>query len=457
MKKHLFLALCIFSTLGFAVSMNFSGNFRTEGLSYSRLPTKEQSKQYLAGRFLLDPNLVIDDHFSVKSQWNLINSKNLTNGASSSLGIANDGWLYGDNDVNVMTLNKVWVEWTSDFGVVRLGRMPISWGYGLLWDAGNGIWDRFTDVRDRLEYRLHLGHVVGAVAYSKFRKESTIGQPGDQDFYTLYLQYDNPELDVEGGIVYEKQVRSETQAAYFTTGPGNPYYLPTTGAYAYASPYPLATKSPYPHSNNVLDAYLRKSVGSFTFGGELTWLKGDAFDYNGSGTFQDMDAWGAMANITYQGHKIKAFAEFLYSGGDNDLTDKDLKGFVLLNRNRSPGIILGKELVGAYAGNGANRGNLQVYGNADSFSGVYYIRPGIRVDWSPAWASGLEVIHARKAAVKDAEEATLGTEIDLGTDYNVYKNFDLGGNFAVLFPGKGLQVPDPATIFAFRTTASLRF
>ena len=341
----------------------------------------------------------------------------------------------------------------SDFGVVRAGRMPISWGYGLLWDAGNGIWDRYSDVRDRLEYRLHLGHVVGAVAYSKFRKESTIEQTSDQDFYTIYLQYDNPEMDVEGGILYEKQSRSESQGTTMTTGAGNPFALPA-GA---GTPYPLSVKSPYPHSNNVIDAYLKKTIGSFTLGGELTWLKGDAYSYVAGGDYQDLDAWGATANITYQNHKVKIFTEFLYAGGDNDLTDKNLKGFVLLNRNRSPGLLLGKELLGPYSGNGANQGSLVVYGDQDSFSGVLMLRPGFRIDWSPTLASGLEVIYARKAAVKDGEEANLGTEIDVGTDYNVYKNFDLGGTVAVLFPGKGIRVANPETIYGFRTTASLRF
>lgn len=456
MIKHIFFGLAVFSTFAFAVSMNFSGNFRTEGVTLSnvgqKLPTSAANKQYFQGRFLLDPNLVIDDHFSIKSQWNLINSRKLTNGASTPLGIANDGWVYGDTDVAVMTLTKGWLEWTSDFGVVRLGRMPITWGYGLLWDAGNGIWDRYSDVRDRLEYRLHLGHVVGAVAYSKFRKESTVDQTSDQDFYTIYLQYDNPEVDVEGGILYEKQSRSESQGTTMTAGAGNPYALPA----GYTNPYPLAANSPYPHSNNVLDAYLRKSWGGFTVGGELTWLKGDSFAYKG-GALQEMDAWGAIFNVSYQTHKIKMFTEFLYAGGDNNLSDADLKGFVLLNRNRSPGLILGKELLGPYSGNGSGLGTYMAYSSPDTFSGVYYVRPGFRIDWSPAWASGLEVIHARKAAVLSGEDAVLGTEIDVGTDYNVYKNFDLGGNFGVLFPGKGIQVTDPQTIFGFRMTSSLRF
>jgi len=39
----------------------------------------------------------------------------------------------------------------------------------------------------------------------------------------------------------------------------------------------------------------------------------------------------------------------------------------------------------------------------------------------------------------------------------VYKNFDLGLNLGVLFPGTGLGVAGPATVFAVRTTAALKF
>jgi hypothetical protein len=105
-------------------------------------------------------------------------------------------------------------------------------------------------------------------------------------------------------------------------------------------------------------------------------------------------------------------------------------------------------------------GSMVVYGNSDSFSGVIFARPGIRFDWSPSLATGLEVIYAIKASVQEGEQKHLGTEIDLGTDYSVYKNFDLGVNVGVLFPGKGITAAmglEQRTVFGFRTTASLKF
>jgi hypothetical protein len=127
-----------------------------------------------------------------------------------------------------------------------------------------------------------------------------------------------------------------------------------------------------------------------------------------------------------------------------------------MHRNRSPGFIFGHELLGAYGGNTVGQSTPFAYGNTGSFSGLYYFRPGIRIDWSPAWASGLEAIIAKKAAAQPGEDKSLATEFDLGTDYSVYKNFDLGMTLGLCFPGKGVT-PDPKTIFGFRTTASLKF
>jgi len=47
--------------------------------------------------------------------------------------------------------------------------------------------------------------------------------------------------------------------------------------------------------------------------------------------------------------------------------------------------------------------------------------------------------------------------VDVGTDYAVYKNFDLGLAFGYLFAGGGLQVPSAQGAFAVRGTAGLKF
>ena len=100
-----------------------------------------------------------------------------------------------------------------------------------------------------------------------------------------------------------------------------------------------------------------------------------------------------------------------------------------------------------------------VYGNTDTYSGVLYVRPGFRVDWSKSWASGIEFIYAQKASVAAGDSKNLGLEVDLGTDYSVYRNFDVGFTLGYLFAGAGLRVPEPTrkNVFAFRLTAGLQF
>lgn len=456
MKKLTFGLLGLVTSAALGVSMNFTGTFRSEASSFSHLsqPNNTESTQFISARGLLEPNVLVDDHFSIRSQWNLLTSSKLTPDATEAMGLGQGGYVFGDTQTSSLTMSRAWLEWTSDFGVVRIGRMPISWGYGLIWDAGSRIWDDYQTTQDRLEYRLHLGNVIGALAYSKPRKASVLeSDNNDQDFYTAYLQYDSAEMDVEGGILFEKQVRTPAQATALTTGTGKLFKVPS----GYTKPYPLASAAPHPKSNNILDIYLKKTTGYFTLGAEVGWLSGTSFDT--AGDEKNLNAFGAVANVTFEYHDIKSFLEVLYASGDNDLSDT-LRGFVMVHPNRvRPGIILGQELIGSYHANAIDHGRLDIYGNTNSYSGVLFFRPGFRVDWSPAWASGIEFIYAKKAATQGGEDASLGFEVDLGTDYNVYKNFDLGLNLGFAFPGKGMPTAtgEHKMIFGLRTTAVLKF
>jgi len=461
MKKLLLAVLLLAvtrTTLG--VSMGFGGAFRTEAAYYSRiglgLAGAAPDKSLVSARALLNPSLIIDDHFSLKSQWNLLTSPTFTPSATVPLGPGQGSYIFGDTSSAALVLSRAWLEWTSDVGVMRIGRMPFAWGYGLVWDEGNALWDDFQTTIDRLEYRLFLGHVVGGVAYSKGRKGSLIGEANDSGFYTVYLHYDNPESEVQAGILYESQHRSPAQAAELVKtvagkAPNNPYFSP-------GATYPLSTLgSPYPLSNHVVDLFFKKTVGELAFGGEIGWTSGTAAHFDGGGARDDMNAFGAMTNVTFERHGFRGYLDFLFASGDSNLADNKLTGFVLLNRNRRAGLILGRELLGAYAGETAHQGSCVVYGNAGTFSGCIFLRPGVRVEWTPTLATSLELIWGRKAAAAAGESSDLGVESDLGMDYAVYQNATLGVNLAYLFPGRGLQAPSPKGVFAFRSTFAVRF
>jgi hypothetical protein len=439
-----------------AVSMNFSGNFRTEASTYQNLNlgvAGPGAKNFISSRALLFPNLVIDDHFSLKSQWSLLSSPNFSPNATQALGVGQGGWVFGDPNAASLILSRAWLEWTSDVGVLRAGRMPVAWGYGLVYDAGLNQWDDFQTTFDRIEYRLHLGYVVGALAYSKGRKLSTQGNDNDQEFYVGYLQYNNPEVEVEAGFLFEKQQRSGSQSADLM-GSASPYALPS-GVPA-ANRTHLSNRTPWPQSNNLIDAYFKKTSGALTLGGEVAWLSGTATDYVGDGG-DNMSAIGVTLNVSYEFTKVKAFLDFLYASGDSNLNDNQMGGFVVLNRNRRPGLILGRELLGNFNNTTVAQGSPVVYGAADTFSGVLYFRPGVRIDWASDWASGIEIIVARKASSSPGSSSNLGVEIDIGAEHAVYKNFGLGVTFGYLIAGEGLGVASPKGPYALRATAAVSF
>src|SRR6476620_1174872 len=103
MKKFIVLALSLVASRSlFAISMNFNGSLRNQATLYDSLDLGTNvapgSKTFIESRALLEPNLIVDDHFSVHSQWNLLNSKSMTPDATTGLGLSTGqgGYILGD-------------------------------------------------------------------------------------------------------------------------------------------------------------------------------------------------------------------------------------------------------------------------------------------------------------------------------------------------------------------------
>jgi len=482
MKKFtLSLILVFLCGSAFGASIGFEGSARTEASYFNKLglgrTTKpvDETKAFILGRMLLEPSIVVDDHFTIYSLWTLLatsaagvpgaNSTIMTPGVSTGMGNSQYGYIYGDNTAMGLILSRAWLEWTFDFGTFMAGRMPFSWGYGLVWDAGD-IWDDFQTTLDRLVYSIHLGNLTAALAYSKPLKNSVLGNNSDQDFYMFYIQYINPETEIEFGALYERQIRSDNQQPLLNTanvvggvpGTGIPPDMPVI----IGTPS-LAGTTPYPLNNHMINAYIRKTFKRFTLGGEISWITGDATDLNGDKFADDLNAFAAYANITYEYHQIKAYLNFLYASGDDAVANGSLDGFVLLHRNKRPGIILGHELLGSLAGDDAGLGSVVAYGSAPTslpggvFSGAIYAVPGFSYEWAQSWRSGIEIIWAQKAKESGGAAKDLGVEIDVATDYQVHKNAVLGLVFGFLIAGDGLGVPSPKNPLAFKGTLGLVF
>jgi hypothetical protein len=138
------------------------------------------------------------------------------------------------------------------------------------------------------------------------------------------------------------------------------------------------------------------------------------------------------------------------------VNDTAQTGFLLLHRNRRPGLILGRELLGPFASHAVSQGSCVAYSGANTFSGCLYGKLGASYDWTSTLSTGLDFIHAQKAAVGAGESASLGFEVDLGASYLLYQNFTLGANVGLLLPSAGIG-PNTDSAFALRTSAALQF
>ena len=158
-------------------------------------------------RFRLEPTLNVSEQVRVMSQVDILD--NLVLGSTPVGSFArSDTVLYPfqagsqtvpvagiNSDRNSISVKRAWAEVQTPVGLLSFGRMPSSWGLGILSNAGSGIDDDFGDSVDRLQFALTpistpIGPLVLVPMYEivatgvtsqDFHVSSGLGQPFDLD------------------------------------------------------------------------------------------------------------------------------------------------------------------------------------------------------------------------------------------------------------------------------------
>lgn len=114
------------------------------------LPYEDPHHTYfmtMRGRF--EPEISVSDKFVIKSSIDVLDgvvwgdNENL---AATPMFAANPSTTLPDgSQVDALELRRLWVEWTTQFGLLRIGRQPSHWGMGLLANSGDGFDDDFGD------------------------------------------------------------------------------------------------------------------------------------------------------------------------------------------------------------------------------------------------------------------------------------------------------------------------
>ena len=390
LKLFVFSSLAV-SSLAQAASFSVTGNdrfgtslFNNLDLRSGHRPGVGDTSAFIEHKFTLRPDVVVDDRFTVRSEF-VLAPMGTYNDQPEQMGTAlgNGGGLF---------MTKAYLDWSSDWGILSVGRMSKEWGLGLLYDGGGDVFDDYQTLRDRVSFRGLVGNLSLQVAYEKINEGKLNDAGDDADGYEISVEYLNPETSFDVGLLYTRTVRMASAPA---------------GVF----------------NSNDLSVFTRRRWNKVQFGGEFVYRNPGLgalaqLDYQPGAWIWGIDAGFASGSATRPFAFNPNYRPFLIlfnqSVGKADGTDV---------RGGNGGASAVGTTIGGGTGNGALIGKL---------SGSY----GFDND---TLRFGMDVGFATLARVGTNSSRMLGIETDLNLTQKWYDNFKTVYAAGFLFPGGGFS------------------
>ena len=397
------------------------------------------------------PKLIVNDNIYIKSEWWVGDPiYGIFGGAVPS---TNDQRQYYSTQSrgSVITAQRVWGEFISDIGTFQIGRVPLQWGLGAVWDAGEPLWSRYMSTADAIRWVAKFGAFSFVPSFILPSAGNTIGGScvldnsgtcvpgvglGGVTDYSLILKYENTEDELEGGLNFVKRLAGSNQ------DPSSGLITPQGGA----------------GGMNYLtyDFYAKKKFNKFTLGAEVPVVAGSiagasysSFAIVVEAEWKPSDAWDLLFKA---GH---------VSGQTNfDSSAIDTYRAFYLNPNYHIGMVMFNYQLANFAGPQTfNNTNLTANQLASPYNNpivdAQYIsispqikpwekwtfRPGVIYARAPRSASAGQYFFnnwthsvSSAPAVKD-QGSSLGWEFDLGITFQWDEYFQFTLDEGVFFPG----------------------
>jgi hypothetical protein len=287
------LAACLGSPGVFAVELDWSGQFRAENHfvsgyvsssvdqgGYGVLSGGADSAHFQPLFLRLNPKLVVNDNVYLKTEWWVGDPVFGMFGNAAPFSPDQRQFYSNQSRGSAISAQRFWADVQTDFGLVQVGRMPLHYGLGVVWNAGDGMFDRYQTTGDGVRYVAKLGSLTFAPAIIKYSLGNTIGGScavngtgvacartpgrGNVTDFSASLRYEVPEEDLEVSVNLIRHVIGGSQDAgsgFLGVGP-RPPVLP-------------AAQNAAGSAMTTYDIFARKKLGKFTFAGEVPIVSGD--------------------------------------------------------------------------------------------------------------------------------------------------------------------------------------
>jgi hypothetical protein len=389
--------LCAIFTAPFntaqAATFDLTGDYRFGTNMYQHLDTSGNSDNlnFWEHRFRLNPDVLIDQHFKFKSQVIFLGT---TEGAiaetlPSQFGSALDGGLSVGSGEQALLLQNAYLEWSSDWGLLRVGRVPKAWGLGALYRQPDIFLSDFGSSSDRIDFKAMLGNLGLSIAFEKRNEGDLRRDSDDSDAYILSMDYSNPESGLASGILYERLV---------------------TGAAAPAT---------FRNSSHDLSIFAKKTWGDFSLGSEFAMLSEENID----------PRTGILFQANQEGTGLRYGLDFAYASSTGNST-------FTFNPNYRPLLLLFRQSLGATSTLNVRGGSVGADVTGTGGGGVYLAKAHVAHQFkNSAFQLGGQIGWASLVNSASNGESGLGIETDLSLIQKWYDNFKVYYAAALLMPG----------------------
>ena len=400
----------ILSNPAHAADVFWEGMYRLRGQYFDTLSLSdsnsdaEGASNLLTHRLRLQPNWRISPKLSLHTQLDILPFESFGGSALFYPAPTQTIPLFPDStqSSSALSVTRLWGEYRSQYGLLKMGRIPLHWGSGMVFNAGNGAWDEFGNSVDRVQFTAQVQnlYVLGGVeSYAENQvnlNDDTWGLAG-----ALYYAKSNTELGLY--VNYRQQGPEETRMGMLTA-----------------------------------DLYGGIDSGDLRAELELAVHYGSG-DINGGYDDISVLAFGAATKVGLALNKLELGVDAGFAQGDSTPNDQTINTFHF-NRDYNLSLMMFEEpmpiLRNEFVSEEGDERDLSAVRTGYSISNAIYLRPNISYNIRKNLRGSLTLLTAWTAALpEDEDDGFYGIEVDAHLAWTPTPNFTLESSIGLFNPG----------------------
>lgn len=450
-----------------AVSIDWKGTYRFEWTQVDRpsLGTPYGMKAYGLNYLSLSPKIIAADGINIISKFDVLANQDGSYAGTQMGQLWGQGWTTGaahQNNVNSrnhqgtnLQVSQLYLNLNQEYGALVVGRAPIEFGLGMLYNAGNGPFDHWATTEDLVGYKFIVDNISFMPIFGRVY-DADPSQGNDVQDMIFNLQYESKESGSLIGVMQK-----------------------TRKAASGANDLPIAGAGTLPGAASKSGEYNVQTV-SFVFGRE--WEKFGlkleaAFNSGNMGVLTaaneqiKTNGYGAAMELYFprKDSKIGWDLRLGMATGDDPATANTYEGFQF-HRNYDVAMLMFNHRLGRedfLSTNFIKDTGKDVSNSLDdeAISNAMYISPRMSYAWNERLDFNSSLTYAQlmtnpKAAPGFSKD--LGLEWDLELAYKPNERVQWLNTVGLLFPGKAFKNGttsdyEAATTYGFSSKVAISF